>query len=624
MTAQLVLGGLEALFCTSILGWTSAGIIQRFSLRGMALNLMAWTLALVLFISLTVLVLGLAGLLNPHIITALCAVLGIVNTKHLTISLVELGSLIQSRLTSIRRQAATSPVYSILMLTGVAVVTLRSLLHSLLFPPYVYDTLTYHLPRVAEWIQSGEIQAFETPVVRTAWPAGFELIQTWCGIFFHHDLIIEWAGAPFLLLSMLAVYLVSTALGLSKKLSFAAALLYAMTPAVLMHSVGCKNDLPIAALYLSIVSLFFMLADERIKQSDCALLIAAAGSLAIGIKPTMLFLSPGLIVLLLILSARNNWKPGKWFDGWFKRNDIILGLLGMLLLAGYWYARNAHLYSNPFYPTEVTLFGIHFEGAHGNEGQQGGFSIDALTTNLGELAGKRFFEAHGDYTPDLTFISGWGWTAAGLGLVSLAWMLCSHAKLRLLASVFGFSLLTLLGSVAPDPWNMRFTLWFPALFCFAVMLAWQTLKSPACRVAFSTLILASATANVLDSLDSGIDPFVREEVLEEKLLERSALRMEPEPIRNAMACVPSSEELGYFSHANCRTYPLYGPAWERTPVYLALTSDTPIFKQMDDAGVRYLFFIECDNDWLKLADHEVVSGKLSTPYPGLYKRNDHD
>ena len=36
-------------------------------------------------------------------------------------------------------------------------------------------------------------------------------------------------------------------------------------------------------------------------------------------------------------------------------------------------------------------------------------------------------------------------------------------SLRLLAAAFGISLLVLLSSVVPDPWNLRFALWFPAL-----------------------------------------------------------------------------------------------------------------------------------------------------------------
>ena len=68
---------------------------------------------------------------------------------------------------------------------------LRIAFHVWYTPPYVHDTLTYHLPNVAEWVQKGRIHAISTPVLRSYWPATFEVFESWFVVFLHNDLLIQ-------------------------------------------------------------------------------------------------------------------------------------------------------------------------------------------------------------------------------------------------------------------------------------------------------------------------------------------------------------------------------------------------------------------------------------------------
>jgi len=43
---------------------------------------------------------------------------------------------------------------------------LRLLFLTWALPPFIWDSLTYHMTNVAHWVQSGRIEVFETPVTR--------------------------------------------------------------------------------------------------------------------------------------------------------------------------------------------------------------------------------------------------------------------------------------------------------------------------------------------------------------------------------------------------------------------------------------------------------------------------
>lgn len=84
-------------------------------------------------------------------------------------------------------------------------------------PPFVWDSLTYHLTNVAYWIQAGRIELFETSVVRIFTPADYEVLATWFAVFLHHDVVIEAAGLSGYALAVLAVYASARTLGASRR-----------------------------------------------------------------------------------------------------------------------------------------------------------------------------------------------------------------------------------------------------------------------------------------------------------------------------------------------------------------------------------------------------------------------
>src|SRR6185436_10571518 len=90
-----------------------------------------------------------------------------------------------------------------------ALLALRLLIQVWFFAPHVGDTISYHLPKVAEWVRAGALVREAGSDPRASFPAGFELIETWWVLFLHHDLLIEMAGLEFLLLGAAGAYAVA-------------------------------------------------------------------------------------------------------------------------------------------------------------------------------------------------------------------------------------------------------------------------------------------------------------------------------------------------------------------------------------------------------------------------------
>src|SRR6185436_19653514 len=87
-----------------------------------------------------------------------------------------------------------------------AAVAIRLLVQVWVFTPHLADALSYHLPKVAEWVQAGALTRELGAHTHVTFPAGFELIETWWVVFPHHDVLIEMAGVEFVVLAFFAVW----------------------------------------------------------------------------------------------------------------------------------------------------------------------------------------------------------------------------------------------------------------------------------------------------------------------------------------------------------------------------------------------------------------------------------
>ncbi len=254
----------------------------------------------------------------------------------------------------------------------------RILFHVWYLPPYVWDTMTYHLPNVAEWVQKQHIHAITTPVTRSYWPATFEVLETWFVVFLHHDILIQLGCVLCYFVAGTSVYAMARILGAGNLLSACIALFYLYTPSLAIHATSCNTDLPVAAAYLLSMAIILDLLKNGERESfplaNRVMIVLMAQSFGFGSKAYTAFLLPGLLMLGVVAFKRGAStlfafrkhhlfrEVGRLFlpKTIPSANKVALYtvlILGSGILGFYWYLRNWVVCDNPFHPTDFRMFG---------------------------------------------------------------------------------------------------------------------------------------------------------------------------------------------------------------------------------------------------------------------------
>ncbi len=488
---------------------------------------------------------------------------------------------------------------------------LRIAFHVWYTPPYVHDTLTYHLPNVAEWVQKGRIHAISTPVLRSYWPATFEVFESWFVVFLHNHLLIQLGCVSCYLLAVASVYAICRGLDFGKRLSAGVALLYAYTPSVAIHATSCKNDMAVAAMYLFAMALLVNLlraGDSRSSPlSRRFLLIVMAFCYGMGTKAYAVFIAPGLILLGVVALAKHrlfkkairSLHPENISST--SRFAVCAGLvLGSGFLAFYWYARNYIILDNPFYPADFKLFGhlIFGSGAAPDPGTsaQPSFSLHSMWQNARNLVTFKILDQFRIYT-DLHRITGWGWFNFACGVSAIIYGLLFDRRVRFLILCFSISLLSLLGWVFVDDWHGRFLHFFPPVFAIAFGALLISLRLRWVQAPLIVLAVVCSLFNFLAVLNVGV--FSKEHLgrlMALPPLKRSLTEANINfpwatgaAYREVLEGVPEDEIIGYNLKKNDVIYPLYGADLSRRLRYLP-GSYADFANAMKSHDIRYLYF----------------------------------
>ena len=498
-----------------------------------------------------------------------------------------------------------------LLATAALLQLLRIAFHVWYTPPYVHDTLTYHLPNVAEWVQKGRIHAISTPVLRSYWPATFEVFESWFVVFLHNDLLIQLGCVSCYLLAVTSVYAICRGLNFGKHLSAGVALLYAYTPSVAIHATSCKNDMAVAGMYLFAMALLVDLlrvGDYRsFPLSRRFLFIIMAFGYGIGTKAYAVFIAPGLILLGIVALAKHQLFKKAIFSLHPKnisstsRFSLYTGLvLGSGVLTFYWYVRNYIIFDNPFYPADFKLFGhlIFGTGVPPDPGTsaQPSFSFHSMWQNARNLATFKILDQFRIYT-DLNRITGWGWFNFVCGVSAVIYGLLFDRWVRFLTLCFVISLLSLLGWVFVDDWHGRFLHFFPPVFAIAFGALLICLRIRWAQAPLVALAVICSLFNYLAVLNVGV--FSKEDLgrlMALPPLQRSLVNaninypwVTGRAYREVLKHVPEDEIIGYSLKKNDVIYPLYGGDLSRRLHYLP-DSPASLVDAMNSHGIRYLYF----------------------------------
>jgi hypothetical protein len=417
-------------------------------------------------------------------------------------------------------------------------------------------------------------------------------------------------------------------------------LAYASTPGFLLAVTGAKNDPIVAAIFLMMIASVMNLnridhdvsVDNPLGQLT---LLIFAFLYGVGTKPYIFHLMLGLFALILLLGlARRNLKM--WLDlitnsiqqyrqsSSIQRFVLVVLLIGALTLGSYWYLRNVYLEGNPFYPIEVQRGeGLSLETSHG---QALGFG--RLIENIRDFI-QKFGDKKQEIIPSLSFTTGWGWFAYGLGMVSLGWAFVRRPKLRLLTLAFGISLATLFLSSPVTPFNMRYATWFPALLglTFGGLFEAIPQRMRIERGALAGIFSFCLTLNIIMTLNyNRIMPDQFSNMLREPVLSRDAAKLQldvPAYYEEALEIVPRDEVLGFHVHGDGFVYPLYRADFSQRlafiPFYTSAEDGCEILNDaMREQDLHWLFIGAAKEESILFAERCLEEGVLERRGERLY------
>jgi hypothetical protein len=593
----------------------------RFPLPRIALNLCSCVLGWMALITLEMLVLGMLGWLRPWAIVGVSIALACITIGFSGGSFVTGLGVLKCAWKAIRHGAKASPVLAFLLVICAGLLLIRELIHIWFLPPYVYDVLVYHLPRVADWVREGQFVMVSSPILRVWWPANFELLQTWVAVFFHHDALIELPGLAAYALSIAGVFALFRIGRLGQIKATWLTLAYAVTPCIVMQAVSCKNDLAVAAVFIFVMVLWLE-ADCNV-ESDPARIFWSIIALAwgLGVKPYLLVISVGFVPLFILIAYRRYRSNMAIFHLVRSRNEMFWlssAVLAAILLGGFWYFRNIAYWGNPLYPVAMKIGHWRLPGVEGVY-QQGALSMHSLTQTLRELAESKIWDKGQPFNPELGNLAGWGWFIVVVGIPLSLLAIFRDLWFRKVAVVFSISFLFLYSSVNSDPWNMRFALWVPVLFTLGCGVGLRCMHNRDIRRAFVLLAVAMSLLNYVGTINNGY--YRRDEwraQISRSLAERSPFTGWDEQL----ARLPADAVVAYRMGDNDPLYLLHGPFMRRRPVYLpSIEGSNDLFRQMKNAGAEWLFILTPHSTEDAAIKDLIRMGVLCEIWPGLYRRN---
>jgi hypothetical protein len=195
----------------------------------------------------------------------------------------------------------------LLLLPPIAIVTVVAATHA----PANWDSMTYHLARVAHWIQRGSVFAYETNVLRqNLYTPGAEYILLALQAIAGTDRLANGLQMVAWLLVLGCAGPLAKICGVPRDVARWAGPLVASAPMLVLQATSTQNDLVAATLVLGLVtaSLPFLHGKQRPRWPD-VLLLATLLAAAFLVKATAVVCAAPLLVLVL---ARGGTSLRTW------------------------------------------------------------------------------------------------------------------------------------------------------------------------------------------------------------------------------------------------------------------------------------------------------------------------
>lgn len=232
---------------------------------------------------------------------------------------------------------------------------------ALLSPPNNWDSMTYHMARVAHWQQNQSIAHYPTAIPRQNYQLPFaEYAILHLQILVGNDWLANMVQFVALLGSLTAVSLIAQRLGAGMVEQVMAMLIALTFPMTVLQGSSTQNDLVLSLWVMCLVVGILAPTDQRFSPKN-VLYIGGSAGLAMTTKGTaFVYIMPLLAWYGAMLLQ--NYRLQAW------RQVLLIGMIGIMLAAPN-YVRNYDSYDS-------------FQGPEGSRYTNGVFSPAAFASNL--------------------------------------------------------------------------------------------------------------------------------------------------------------------------------------------------------------------------------------------------
>jgi 4-amino-4-deoxy-L-arabinose transferase-like glycosyltransferase len=229
-----------------------------------------------------------------------------------------------------------------LLISVVIIVGITGML-AWLSPPQTWDSLNYHMPKVAHWAQNQSIHHYVTGVATQNYMSpGMEFVVLHFYVLSGGDHLVTMVSWLFVLGSIIGVSYLASRFGLGKTAQLFSMLFMATLPMGIVQASSTMTDCAVAFWMIAVAAE----AVTVLKKEDdlwTIVILGLSAGLAILTKPTgYAFTMPFAILMASALLVRKNFKL-------FMRSALLAFILVLLLNIGHLY-RNQKTYGNPFGP----------------------------------------------------------------------------------------------------------------------------------------------------------------------------------------------------------------------------------------------------------------------------------